>query len=47
MAASRITATAVPVNVKGTMIAFRRLVGSRAMTASGMNTGSATKAIST
>ena len=46
MAASRIAATTVPVSAKGTITHFRRLVGSSAMTASGTNTGSTTKAIS-
>jgi hypothetical protein len=40
------TAITIPVDAKGTIISLRRLVGSRAMTASGTNTGSTTKAIS-
>jgi hypothetical protein len=46
MAANSTTATTAPIDAKGAISHFRRLVGSSAMTARGMNKGSTTKAIS-
>lgn len=44
IAASSTPAITVPINAKGAIIHLRRFVGSSVTTATGMNTGSTTKA---